>query len=121
MAVKPKEQATSSKPNSNRAPSTPPEANPSLNTAKKRQTTEVKVKFNVGFSNNLYIRGDGAGLSWERGLLMKNLKEDEWVWTTNDPFTKCEFKVLINDTRYEDGENHLITCGNSLQYSPHFP
>lgn len=82
--------------------------------------TRIVIKFDVGFKNLITIRGKGAGLSWDRGLSLKNTKADEWVWETETLFTTGEFKVLINDTHYELGENHTLRCGASIQYIPKF-
>ena len=82
--------------------------------------TRIIVRYDVGFHNTLYIRGKGAGLTWERGIPMRNVKPDEWVWETDTAFPGGEFKVLINDRLYENGQNHLLQCGASIQYTPHF-
>lgn len=87
---------------------------------KKGPKTRITVKYDIGFGNQLYLRGKGASLSWDKGLLLKNIKNDEWVWETNQTFTSCEFKVLINDMRYEIGDNHTLTCGACIQYTPKF-
>lgn len=84
------------------------------------QKTRVVIKYDVGFNNSVFIRGKGANLSWEKGISLKNTKPDEWVWETDLPFTTCEFKVLINDDHYENGENHPLACGKSLEYTPQF-
>lgn len=84
------------------------------------QKTRVIVKFDTGFSNQLYIRGKGANLSWDKGIPLKNVKADEWVWETDAPFTTCEFKVLINDKYYETGENHPLHAGANVLYTPRF-
>lgn len=86
----------------------------------KELKTRVIVKYDVGYANDLYLRGKGAELSWEKGVKLKNTKPDEWVWETNVPFSNCEFKVLINDQVYETGENHPLHCGSCISYSPHF-
>ena len=95
-----------------------PEKNPA--THSKKEGARVVIRYNVGFKNNLFIRGKGAGLSWEHGVQLKNTGTDEWVWETNQPFTDCEFKVLINDKQYEAGENHHVHGGSSIQYTPKF-
>lgn len=87
---------------------------------KKGPTTRIIVKYDVGFNNSIYLRGDGADLSWERGIMLKNIRFDEWVWETSMPFSNCEFKVLINDRQYELGENHHLQCGTSFEYTPSF-
>ena len=82
--------------------------------------TRITIKYDVGFNNTLYLRGKGANLSWDKGIILKNVKADEWVWETDTPFTTGEFKVLINDKHYEMGENHPLTCGANIHYTPKF-
>ena len=84
------------------------------------QQTRVTIRYDVGLNNNLHIRGCGAGLSWDRGVLMKNVGPDEWIWETNLPFSNCEFKVILNDQQYESGENHRIDAGGKIRYTPKF-
>ena len=86
----------------------------------KKEGAKIVIRYNVGFKNNLFIRGKGAGLSWEHGVQLKNVGPDEWVWETNMPFNDCEFKVLINDKQYEAVENHHVHTGNTIQYTPKF-
>jgi hypothetical protein len=95
----------------------------SLNSNKLRgqkNKTRVTVKYDVGFNNTLFLRGNGANLSWDKGIPLKNIKEDEWIWETEIPFTNCEFKVLINDQNYEIGENHSLQSGSTVIYKPQF-
>lgn len=87
---------------------------------KKGPKTRITVKFDAGFGNHLYLRGKGANLCWEKGVALKNVKHDEWFWETDLAFTSCEFKVLMNDKHYEIGDNHTLTCGASIQYTPRF-
>jgi hypothetical protein len=82
--------------------------------------TRITVKYDAGYPNQLYIRGKGANLNWDKGLPLKNTKPDEWVWETDAQFTHCEFKILINDHIYENGDNHLLNAGSTLLYTPHF-
>jgi hypothetical protein len=86
----------------------------------KNTSAKVTIKYDVGFGNNLYIRGQGADLSWSKGIALKNTRANEWEWETTSTFTKCEFKILINDENYETGPNHIITYGSTVQYTPHF-
>jgi hypothetical protein len=87
---------------------------------KKTTKTSVVIKYDVGFGNALYLRGRGANLSWDKGIMLRNISADEWVWETDASFTNCEFKAVINDTEYEIGENHLIKSGQIIQYTPEF-
>lgn len=82
--------------------------------------TRITVKYDAGYSNHLYIRGQGANLSWDKGQPLTNVKADEWIWETDAHFNQCEFKILINDKTYETGDNHLLNAGASLLYKPQF-
>ncbi len=89
--------------------------------AAKQDTTKIVVKCDCGFSNALFIRGQGIpGLSWDRGVPLKCTKADEWVWETTKPFKNAEFKILLNDKEYESGENHACNCGKSCRIKPAF-
>lgn len=82
--------------------------------------TKVVINHNAGMNHNLFIRGNGAGLNWKKGIQLRNNGPDEWVWETDAPFAECEFKVLIDDKQYEQGENHHIHSGGWLRFSPRF-
>lgn len=82
--------------------------------------TRVVIKYDIGFSNELFIRGQGAGLSWDKGEKLKNTQADEWVWEPKAAFQECTFKVLINDQSYECGDNHEIKSGAQFTYTPDF-
>ncbi len=101
----------------NKANGTPKTVSADKNTQSK---TKITIKFDAGFSNELFIRGKGADLKWEKGLKLVNVKPDEWIWETNTKFTQCEFKILLNDKVYENGENHHLNEGACVQYTPNF-
>ena len=88
----------------------------------KRTMTRVTVKYDVGFPNQLFLRGEGPDLewSWEEGIPLKNVAPDTWVWETRKSFGEASFKVLVNDEQFEHGENHKIAQGSSLEYTPSF-
>lgn len=82
--------------------------------------SRIVIRYDVGFNNTIYLRGTGPNLGWDKGTLLKNTSPDEWVWETDLPFEVCEFKVLVNDKDYENGENHLMKCGSTISYTPKF-
>lgn len=86
----------------------------------KAKLSRVVINCNVGFNNSIFIRGNGANLSWDKGIMLQNTRPDEWVWETDQSFNSCEFKVLINDTQYEQGDNHILTNENCIEYTPLF-
>ncbi len=82
--------------------------------------TRITVHFDAGFPNELFIRGHGANLSWDKGIRLKNVKHDEWVWETSRSFKQGEFKILINDTHFEIGDNHVVKSGTQIALTPNF-
>jgi hypothetical protein len=88
--------------------------------AKKVPITQVIVHYDCGIGNNLFIRGEGASLSWEKGVKLRNLKSNEWLWQYDETFQECQFKIVLNDERYETGENHHVTCGKVITVEPQF-
>ena len=74
----------------------------------------------VGFGNTLYIRGKGAGLSWEKGVPLKNASATEWTFDTTKASGTVEFKFLINDQLWAEGENITIQAGTKSINSPEF-
>ena len=65
--------------------------------AKKTATkTTIAARVDVGFGNNLYIRGEGAVLSWDVGFLMRNLSPYEWAGETKSSDKRIEYKILEN-------------------------
>lgn len=80
----------------------------------------VVAKYDVGYGNHLYIRGEGAGLSWDTGILMKNVENDVWVWTTNEAAGDAvAFKFLINDEIWSEGD-HRRACRETTTLYPSF-
>ena len=70
----------------------------------------------------IYLRGEGlSGLSWEKGVKLKHLSSDEWLFETELSFTSGEFKVLVNDQTFELGDNHPLYPGGSIRINPKFP
>ncbi len=89
--------------------------------ASQKNHTKIVVKCNCGFPHNLFIRGEGiSGLSWDKGVAMKNVKADEWEWITDKSFSNAKFKIVLDDRQFERGENHPVECGKQVVLSPQF-
>ena len=90
--------------------------------AKKKIATKTTIaaRVDVGFGNNLYIRGEGAGLSWDVGILMRNLSPYEWAWETKSSDKPIEYKLLINDELWANGENQFAQPDETAITAPTF-
>jgi len=82
--------------------------------------TTVTARVDVGFGNDLFIRGEGADLSWDKGTLMDNVSPYEWVWKTTRAKSDVEFKFLINDEQWADGDNLSVSPGGASISTPTF-
>jgi hypothetical protein len=84
-------------------------------------TTPVTIvaKVDVGFGNNLFVRGQGGGLSWERGLPLENVDSKTWrlIVPAQAP---VQFKLLINDSVWAQGEDLVATPGKKVEVTPAF-
>ncbi|KAF0094046.1 MAG: hypothetical protein E1N59_2304 [Puniceicoccaceae bacterium 5H] len=82
--------------------------------------TTVICKVDVGYGNQLYIRGEGNGLNWDQGVLMENTAPDEWRWSSNQVEGELQFKVLLNDDVWHQGDNHVVLAGATISFEPSF-
>ena len=92
--------------------------------AKISSTQVVKIsiiaRVDVGFGNQLYIRGAGADLSWEKGLQLENVSSYEWAFATTKAKSDVAFKFLINDELWAEGDNIIVAEGATSISSPVF-
>jgi hypothetical protein len=91
-----------------------------LKAAEATQTlTTIEAKIDVGFGNQLYARGEGAGLSWERGTPLKCVDPQTWQLTVEakDPL---KFKLLLNDAVWMAGEDIVAPPGQRIEIRPAF-
>ena len=51
----------------------------------------------IGIGNKLFIRGDGPGLSWDKGTPMQFVSIGKWGWATHDAATPVRCKFYKND------------------------
>jgi len=51
----------------------------------------------IGIGNKLFIRGDGPGLSWDKGAPMQFVSIGKWGWSTQDAVGPVRVKLLKND------------------------
>jgi len=82
--------------------------------------TSIIARVDVGFGNQLYVRGTGAGLSWEKGLPLENVSAYEWTFATTKAKSDVTFKFLINDELWAEGDNVIAAKGATSISSPVF-
>jgi hypothetical protein len=79
----------------------------------------IEAKIDVGFGNTLFVRGQGDGLSWERGVQLENV--DSKTWRLALPAKdKLQFKLLLNDSIWAQGEDVIAAPGKKVEVTPAF-
>jgi CxxC motif-containing protein len=89
--------------------------------APKQTAAQARIiaRVDVGFGNTLYVRGEGAGLSWKKGTALTNVTPYEWALSSSKK-GKVIFKFLINDELWAEGENITLQAGSESISSPTF-
>ena len=95
-------------------------ASPTKIAAPVRSTsTVIEAKIDVGFGNQLFLRGQGSGLSWDRGIPLECV--DSKTWRLTFPAQeKLLFKLLLNDSIWAQGEDVTVTPGQRVEVTPAF-
>jgi hypothetical protein len=91
-APAPAEEAKPAEPESQLSP--PEVAEPAVSTD---GSTRLMVTAYIGIGNRLFIRGDGPGLSWEKGVPLSFVSIGKWRWETAEATKPIKFKLYKND------------------------
>lgn len=91
-----------------------------LNRREPAGSTSLVATAYIGIGNKLYLRGDGPGLSWERGTPMQFLAIGKWGWTTTDASVPVTCRVYRNDDTPMLEENIVIDPGTKAEITPKF-
>jgi len=60
-------------------------------------STRLMVTAYIGIGNRLFIRGDGPGLSWDKGVPLSFVSIGKWRWETAEATKPIKFKLYKND------------------------
>lgn len=89
-------------------------------TASKAIVTTIAARIDVGFGNTLYLRGEGPGLSWDKGVIMDCTGDDRWTLALGESLRPIVFKFLVNDNVWSAGEDYTVKPGASAAFTPLF-
>jgi hypothetical protein len=92
---------------------------PGAETSPSPAITTIDVKFDVGFGNSVFVRGQGSGLTWDHGVPLVCVDAKTWRWSgeAKDPI---KFKVLINDSIWSAGNDITVIPGQKVEVAPEF-
>lgn len=87
-----------------------------------RNTTTIRVHYDVGFGHSVAIRGDSYPFTWTSGRGAHNVAPDVWEFELEriPDGTTFQFKPLIDDAVYSVGANYTGTGGDTIDVYPTF-
>jgi len=87
-----------------------------------RTVTTIRVHYDVGLGNTMYLRGDEYPLTWDMGRSMLNIASDCWIYETEriPAGETFEFKPMINNSTWSTGNNFVGTGGQTIDIYPTF-
>ena len=80
----------------------------------------ITAKIDVGFGNALFVRGSGAGLSWNKGSPLVCVSSDTWRIVLPGADSPFAFKFLVNDDAWSTGKDFLAGPGDTVTVTPAF-
>jgi hypothetical protein len=80
----------------------------------------IEAKVDVGYGNAVFIRGEGAGLRWDKGTPLACVDGTTWVWSTRAGAAQVRFKLLLNDAVWCHGEDLMADAGRRTEVTPSF-
>jgi hypothetical protein len=85
-----------------------------------RKSTRLSIRYNAVSGKTPKIYGTGPGMSWNKGVPLKNVGQDLWIWDTSESFDNFEYKIVLNDVEWEKGPNHRSHHGKKEEILPRF-
>lgn len=82
--------------------------------------TVITARIDIGFGNALYVRGEGPGLSWDRGVPLNCMTDDEWTISLPESAQPVIFKFLVNDLTWSAGPDYVTAPGRVIELVPTF-
>jgi ankyrin repeat protein len=83
--------------------------------------TGIVAEYDPGFGHTLFLRGDGPGLNWKKGIPMLSAGAGRWelfIARVPQPF---EYKLLIDDSIWAENANSVAARGKTNVCRPRFP
>jgi hypothetical protein len=85
-----------------------------------RPATKIVARIDIGFGNTLFVRGEGPGLSWDRGVAMDCVADDVWSIALPAGDGEVIFKFLVNDLSWSSGSDYVVASGATVELEPGF-
>lgn len=85
-----------------------------------RKDTTLIAQVLIGIGNKPYVRGEGPGLSLEKGVPMEFLEIGKWQWTAPDPTATLRVRIYKNDEVPAQDDWITLEPGQRRSVTPRF-
>jgi hypothetical protein len=85
------------------------------------ESLTLVVNAHVGIGNKPYVKGEGAGLSWDKGIPMDFVEIGKWEWTAEEGSGGAVARVYLNDSLSALGEEISLEAGERVECTARFP
>jgi hypothetical protein len=86
----------------------------------KASKVTITAAIDIGFGNTLFLRGSGAGLSWEKGRALGWTTGGAWTLVLPAVDSPFAFKFLVNDETWSADPNYEAAPGDTVTVTPVF-
>ena len=83
-------------------------------------STRLLVTAYIGIGNKVFVRGEGPGLSWEKGVPMEFVSIGKWSWKASDDTAPVKIQLYKNDDLAAQGDAIAIPAGHHVEATPVF-
>jgi hypothetical protein len=83
-------------------------------------STRLLVTAYIGIGNKIFVRGEGPGLSWEKGVPMEFVSIGKWSWKASDATAPVKIQLYKNDDLAAQGDAIAIPAGHHVEATPVF-
>jgi len=80
----------------------------------------VVAKILPGIGNKVHLRGEGPGLSWDKGVPMSFLEIGKWGWSPSDKSTSIVVQLYKNDEEPDGNGKVELEPGEKVEITPSF-
>jgi hypothetical protein len=84
------------------------------------QAEVVVAKILPGIGNKVFLRGEGAGLSWDEGVPMSFLEIGKWGWSPSDKSVPLVIQLYKNDEEPDPNGKVELEPGEKVEITPVF-
>ena len=98
----------------------PPEENKPAANRSADGRTRLTVTSYIGIGNKLHLRGEGPGLSWNKGVPLQFVSIGRWRWETDKATEPVVCRIYKNDKLEAPGGPLTLLPGTEQEVSASF-